>query len=85
MARPPLGIREQQLGGEHPDTAQSLHNLARLYHAQGKNAEAEPLFRRALAIYEKPVGRDHPETQDIRKDCRVPKKVIVPGEGASFL
>jgi len=28
---------------------------------QGKHAEAEPLYQRALAIYEKTLGIEHPE------------------------
>lgn len=33
-----------------------LHNLASLYHNQGKNAEAEPLYAGSLVIYEKGPG-----------------------------
>ena len=36
--------------------AQSLRNLAVLYVAQGRYAEAEPLFQRAVAIYEVALG-----------------------------
>jgi len=36
-----LAIREKALGPEHPDVAASLNNLAELYRAQGKYAEAE--------------------------------------------
>ena len=36
--------------------AKSLHNLAEIYRAQRKYAEAEPLYKRSLAIYEKPLG-----------------------------
>jgi tetratricopeptide (TPR) repeat protein len=39
-----------------------LHALAREYRAQGKYAEAEPLYARALAIKEAKKGRDHPST-----------------------
>ncbi|MEE8077291.1 MAG: tetratricopeptide repeat protein [Candidatus Binatia bacterium] len=38
-----------------------LNNLATLYQAQGKYAEAEPLHKRALAIWEKALGPDHPQ------------------------
>ena len=31
-----------------------------LYNNQGRYKEAEPLYRRSLAIEEKAVGRDHP-------------------------
>ncbi len=47
------------LGPEHPDVAQSLNNLAALYRAQGKYAEAEPLYKRSLAIWEKALGPEH--------------------------
>ena len=47
---------ERQLGGDHPDMASSLHNLASLYKAQGRYTEAEPLFQRALVIYQQQFG-----------------------------
>ena len=42
-----------RLGEFHPDTFESLNNLAVLLQAQGNLAEAEPLYREAL---EKSVG-----------------------------
>ena len=44
-----------------PMSATSLNNLAELYQAQGRYAEAEPLYKRALAIREKALGPDHPD------------------------
>ncbi len=32
-----------------------------LYEAQGKYAEAEPLYKRSLAIREKTLGSEHPQ------------------------
>ena len=40
--------------------ANSLNNLAELYRAQDRYAEAEPFQKRALAIREKALGPDHP-------------------------
>jgi tetratricopeptide (TPR) repeat protein len=57
-----LLIRERTFGPEHPLTATSLHNLARLLRDQGQFSEAQELFERALAIREKVCGRDHLET-----------------------
>ena len=51
---------EKALGPDHPDVAQSLNNLAALYVDQGRYADAEPLYKRALAIREKALGPDHP-------------------------
>ncbi len=42
-------------------------SLALLYQEQGKYAEAEPLFKRALAICERALGPDHPHTQTVRR------------------
>jgi len=57
-----LAIREQQLGPEHPDTAESLNDLAILYSQQGKYEQAESLLRHALAIREKQLGAEHVDT-----------------------
>ncbi len=39
----------------------ALNNLAGLYDDQGRYAEAEPLYKRSLAIREKALGPDHPD------------------------
>jgi tetratricopeptide (TPR) repeat protein len=53
----------EKLGkGKHdPRLAESLNNLAVLYATQGKQVEAEPLFRRALEINAQVFGPEHPE------------------------
>ena len=42
-------------------SATTLNNLAYLYQAQGHYDKAEPLHQRALAIFEKALGTDHPD------------------------
>jgi tetratricopeptide (TPR) repeat protein len=42
-----LAIREEKLGRDHPDVAQTLSNLGILYRNQGKYAEAEAHYKRA--------------------------------------
>jgi tetratricopeptide (TPR) repeat protein len=37
-----------------------MNNLAELYRAQGRYADAEPFYKRSLAIWEKVLGLDHP-------------------------
>ena len=39
----------------------SLNCLASLYNRQGRYAEAEPLFKRALVIREEALGLEHPD------------------------
>ncbi len=51
----------EDFGEEDPRFAASLSNLALLYDDQGRYAEAEPLFKRALTINEKALGRWHPD------------------------
>ena len=50
MHRRALAIRLKALGEDHPNTATSYNNLAATLSAQGKYAEAEAMYRRALAI-----------------------------------
>jgi tetratricopeptide (TPR) repeat protein len=40
--------------------ATSFNNLARLYHARGQYAKAEPFYERALAIWDEALRPDHP-------------------------
>jgi len=53
-----LAVHEQVLGPEHPHTALSLNNLARLLQDQGDLAGARPLLERVLAI----LGPEHRNT-----------------------
>ena len=41
--------------------AKLFNNLAVLYREQGRYADAEPLFKRSLAMSEKTLGPDHPD------------------------
>ena len=55
-------VKEAEAFGPHdPRLATSLNNLALLYQVQGKYAEAEPLYKRSLAIREKALGLEHPD------------------------
>ena len=62
--RAALQTQPQDPGGEArarpPGVALSLNNLAELYRAMGRYAEAEPLYRRSLEVREKRLGPDHP-------------------------
>lgn len=42
--------------------AATLNNLGEIYHAQGKLAQAEPLFLRAVAVATKAFGSEHPNS-----------------------
>jgi tetratricopeptide (TPR) repeat protein len=51
---------EASYGPDHPDVARDLNNLALLLKATNRLSEAEPLYRRALAIDEASYGSEHP-------------------------
>ncbi len=58
-----LAIREQVLAPDDFHIARSLNSLAFAYYIQDvATEEIEPLFLRALSIYEQAIGRDHPIT-----------------------
>src|SRR5205814_172697 len=46
---------------EHPLMVSVLNNLANLYWQQGKYDQAEPLYQRALCIWEQALEPEHPD------------------------
>ena len=54
-------IKETAFGSDHPRVASCLHNLAQLYRALHKRADAEVMYERALRIWEKSLGKHHPK------------------------
>ena len=59
-----LAMREQLLGPDHPDVANSLNNLGHGYWLEGRYTEAEAAHLRALAIREKTFGPNHPSVAE---------------------
>jgi len=55
-----LTIRERALGLQHPDTAQTASDLAKVYYNTGNYDRAAQLFERAVAVREKVLSPDHP-------------------------
>lgn len=52
-------VKAERFGREDLRVAQALSHLARAYVAQGKFVEAEPLYLRALTIYQTQRGPNH--------------------------
>jgi tetratricopeptide (TPR) repeat protein len=46
-------------GPDHPDIGKVVNNMADLLAAMGNLTDAEPAYRRSLAIYEKAMGQEH--------------------------
>ena len=59
LAERALGVREKELGPDHPDVGTSLFGLGNICGDNGDWARVEPLYLRALAIREKAFGPDH--------------------------
>jgi len=57
---PALEIAERTRGAEHPDTATCLTNLATVLGMRKQLSSAEPLYRRALTIWEKSLPQGDP-------------------------
>lgn len=57
-ARRALEIMEQRFGQNHPNVAALLNTLASLHQKQGKYKDAEPLFKRSIAILERTRPND---------------------------
>ena len=60
VAKKALEVAEQNVGPDHPSVAASLNNLAELYRTQGHYAQTEPLYKRAMGIWEKALGASYP-------------------------
>jgi tetratricopeptide (TPR) repeat protein len=48
-------LREKRFGPDHGLTAEALAKLAEFHYLAGRFAEAEPLYRQSIAIYERQV------------------------------
>ncbi|MCP4546536.1 MAG: tetratricopeptide repeat protein, partial [bacterium] len=77
-----LELGEREFGPHHEATVVLLNSLAMLFHTQGKYANAEPLYKRALAMREKALGPQHPDVAQIlnnlvfRSKQRIPNRRI---------
>src|SRR2546423_14623322 len=60
LAKRVLKIREEKLPPSSTRIAAALTNLAEIYLAKDKPGDAEPLYQRALAIYEKSQATPDP-------------------------
>ncbi|BAU11184.1 hypothetical protein LEP3755_16770 [Leptolyngbya sp. NIES-3755] len=56
-----LKVSRSLFGGQHPNVANSLNNLALLYESQGRYEQAERLFLQALELRQALFGEQHPD------------------------
>ncbi|CAM9712527.1 unnamed protein product, partial [Hapterophycus canaliculatus] len=75
-------IQGRHLGLRHPAVASSMRAMAELYRRQGRLAEAEPLFRRAIGIWEVSPG---PMDSDAVAALHGLAHCVLAGAGADWL
>jgi tetratricopeptide (TPR) repeat protein/CHAT domain-containing protein len=61
LAQKFVALARQRYGEDHTEYATAMSWLGVLYYSQRDYAEAEPLYKHALAIDEKALGPDHPD------------------------
>ena len=61
-----LAILLKQLGPDHPDVANSYHNIAFLYKDKKDLPKAKEYWRKAHAILLKKLGPNHPHTKLVK-------------------
>lgn len=75
-------IQGRHLGLRHPAVAASMRQMAELYRKQGRLAEAEPLFRKAIGIWENSPG---PMDTDAITALHGMAHCVLAGAGADWL
>lgn len=75
-------IQGRHLGLRHPAVASSMRAMAELYRKQGRLSEAEPLFRRAIGIWEASPG---PMDADAVAALHGMAHCVLAGAGADWL
>ena len=63
-----VGVIEDVLGPDHPDTLTTRNNLASAYDSAGRFGEAIELFEQVLGERERLLGADHPDTLTTRNN-----------------
>lgn len=65
LAEKIVTIKRQVLGENHPETAQSINDLATLYRDQGNYSQAEILYQQSIDILQRTVGENNPLTAKV--------------------
>ena len=60
-----METNKRVLGKEHPNTLNSMANLAWTWKYQKRNDEALNLIKKCIQIREKSLGLDHPDTKSL--------------------
>ena len=58
-----METRKRILGAEHPDTLNSMNNLAHMWKSQSRNEEAIFLMKDCVKLRDQVLGPEHPDTK----------------------
>jgi hypothetical protein len=58
-----MQTRRRVLGGEHPDTLITMHNVAFILQSQARYKEVISLMERCFQSRQQVLGEQHPDTQ----------------------
>jgi CHAT domain-containing protein len=62
LAKNALKIRNEILGEKHPDTLESMNNLAMIYYEFSRESDALPLLEKGYRLMKEVLGEKHPDT-----------------------
>ena len=63
-----LRLQIQSVGEAHPDVAATFHKLAIVFERTGRIAEAEAMYRRAVAVASAALPADDPQLRQCSED-----------------
>ena len=61
---------QAELVGDGQPTTRLMNEVGQLLRAKARNAEAEPLMRRAVEIFRGTLGAEHPNTRTVAENLR---------------
>ena len=70
-------MQERVLGGEHPDSLKTRHNIALVLNNQGKHDESLGIYQEVFSIRERVLGGEHPDTLMTRNRLTSAKLAII--------
>jgi tetratricopeptide (TPR) repeat protein len=85
LAEQALAGLRQLLGEDHPDTLQSMHDLANICQELGALQRAHELFQQTLAARRRVLGEDHPATLASMNSLALTRRDLGDLEGAKHL
>ena len=78
-----VGVIEDVLGPDHPDTLTTRNNLAVAYYSVGRFGEAIDALEKLLPDCQRVLGLEHPLTKQVKKNLEAAKRKMNPPDAPS--